>query len=423
MRRLVWLWLFAACGDNQTVTIVDARPELGCTPSQGGDVTLRKIVSGCSAMDSPPRPNCIDDVVTLVTSPPKDPRVFELEIHGTIRIIENDQLRVDPFLDISSDNGGPVFTPPDIGESGLLGLVFHPDYAHNRQFYVYYVRVNQDLMDPGHPWRDEIARYTTSATDPYKADLDTAQVVLSIPDPFLNHNGGMMEFGPDGYLYISTGDGGGRSATETGRPNAQDLTSRLGKILRIDVDHPDPGMVYSVPADNPFVGTSAMPEVFMRGLRNPWRWSFDVANGDMWIGDVGEGTWEELDYLPAGKQAGVDLGWVMYEGNSCFMPPCDPTGMTFPVEVHNHSEGWWAIIGGEVYRGRCFPDQVGYYFYTDCGYGYTRRGRMIGGGFVSEQLLQAVTYEPTTLHADGLGELWEADVKGNIFRIVEKTQP
>src|SRR5262249_53729307 len=151
--------------------------------------------------------------------------------------------------------------------------------------------------------------------------------------------------------------------------NGQDPHALLAKILRIDVDHTAPPRAYAIPAGNPFAdGAAGAPEVYILGVRNPWRWTFDPATGDMWIADVGQATIEELDVLPAGHQAGVNLGWSMYEGANCFKPPCDPTGKTFPQHVRTHDSGWNAIIGGRVYRGSCYPDLVGWYFFTDNGH-------------------------------------------------------
>lgn len=416
-RGLTILLALAACGDNRGgtgdgPTATDAAAV--CTPVRGTDVTLRWIVHGCDVPGAEPYPRCTDGVLTLVTSPPDDRRLFAVELEGRIRVVENEVLLADAFLDISDDNGGPVLTD---NELGLLGLAFHPDYASNGQLYVFYTRENPDPLDVDHPFLDVLARYTVSATDRNRADPDSGVAVLTIPDPYSNHNGGMIEFGSDGYLYISTGDGGGG-----GDPfgNAQNPDALLGKMLRIDVDHPDPGKPYGIPADNPYAtGAGGAPEVFMLGLRNPWRWSFDRATGDMWIGDVGQSDIEELDVLLAGQQVGRNLGWDMYEGNNCYTAPCDPAGMTFPLDTRDHVDSWWSIIGGQVYRGDCFPDLVGMYFYTDCGFGHMMGARLrIDGTLDAAQLPGDFIGNPTSLHADSRGELYETDALGNIFQIV-----
>ncbi|HUJ61431.1 MAG TPA: PQQ-dependent sugar dehydrogenase [Kofleriaceae bacterium] len=425
MRRLAAIALVGlfGCGDNRKLpadaaAIGDGPAAPASCPVRGDDVVLQPIVMACTAMGAPPPPACIDGVITLVTSPPGDTRSFVVELHGRIRVLENDQLVAAPFLDITKENGGPV-DGVGVSELGLLGLAFHPMYAINHQFYVFYTMDNPDPMDTDHPYLDVLARFTTSASDPDLADPTSGVELIAIPDPFPNHNAGMIEFGPDGYLYISTGDGGA-SSTSGSDPfrNAQNPSALLGKILRIDVDHQDPGKLYASPPDNPFYAGGGAPEVYILGLRNPWRWSFDQATGDMWIADVGLATWEELDVLPAGHQAGANLGWSKYEGNDCFEPPCDPTGMTFPVEIRNHSTGWWAIIGGEVYRGSCYPDLVGTYFYTDCGASTLMQGRLrIDDSFDGAPVEGSVRVNPASLHAGAGGELYETDIYGNIWRI------
>ena len=328
--------------------------------------------------------------------------MFAVERNGKIRILVDEKLQPGEFADLGDDAGGPVHT--DGNEMGLLGLAFHPGYAVDRQLYVFYTALNPDPIDTVHPYLDVLARYTADAADPDRLDRTSGEVVLSIPDPFSNHNAGMIEFGADGYLYISTGDGG-----YGGDPfgNAQNPDALLGKILRIDVDREDPGKRYAIPADNPYAGGGGAPEVFIRGLRNPWRWSFDRGTGDMWIGDVGQSEQEELDYLPAGQQAGINLGWNMYEGNGCYSPPCDPEGMTFPVDARARTPTpWWSIIGGQVYRGSCYPELVGWYVYTDCGYGGLVKAKV--GADRSRSIIDLantfIAY-PTSLHADARGEL------------------
>ena len=346
----------------------------------------------------------MSDTVVLVTSPPGDPRLFAVQRNGTIRILVDEQLTIAPFAKLGEDDGGPVHT--DGNEMGLLGLAFHPQFATNRELFVFYTALNPDPLSLGqYPYLDILARYRVGSSG--QLDPSTAEILLSILDPFSNHNGGMIEFGNDGLLYISTGDGGAG-----GDPfgNAQDPSSLLGKILRIDVDA---GTPYLIPADNPF------GEVFILGLRNPWRWSFDRATGDMWIGDVGQEHEEELNFLPAGKQAGVNLGWKMYEGNSCYSPPCDIAGKTFPIDSRARTPSpWWSIIGGQTYRGECFPDLVGWHVYTDCGHGGLAMARVgVDGSREIVDLANTFIAYPTSLHADSRGELYETNLDGSIFRI------
>jgi glucose/arabinose dehydrogenase len=313
------------------------RPQADCEPTPGTNVVLRRIATVEAGGGS-----------LLITSPPYDARLFVVNHDGKILIVEDEILLEKPFLDvrelIALEN-----------EQGLLGLAFHPAYEQNRTFYIYYASATENVL----------ARYTTRADDPYVADPDSAEIVLAIPDRFPNHNSGMLEFGPDGYLYISTGDGGGRSDPDE---NAENPTALHGKILRIDVDHPEAGRPYGIPDDNPFAGGGGAPEVYMMGLRNPWRWSFD-DNGDMYIGDVGFRTYEELNIVPAGTGAGMNFGWDEIEGNGhCNEPAteCSTKGTELPDYEWTHAgDGFCAIIGGAVYRGACYPDLVGTYLFTD----------------------------------------------------------
>jgi glucose/arabinose dehydrogenase len=236
-------------------------------------------------------------------------------------------------------------------ELGLLGLAFHPKFPADPRVFV-----NYTVKGP-------VSRISELTIDPVAWTVKNERILMTVDQPYVNHDAGQVAFGPDGFLYIGWGDGG-----SGGDPhgNGQDLKTLLGSMLRIDIDRKDGDRPYGIPADNPFAVGGGAPEIFIIGLRNPWRWSFDRATGDMWIGDVGQNMIEELDVLPAGQQAGKNLGWSMYEASSCYKPPCDPTGMTMPLDERNHTtSGWNAIIGGQVYRGPCYPDLVGTYFYTD----------------------------------------------------------
>jgi glucose/arabinose dehydrogenase len=262
-----------------------------------------------------------------------------------------------------------------------------------------------------------------SGTDPNRADAASCVDVLSILDFAGNHNGGMIEFGKDGYLYIGTGDGGGGGDPQR---TAQNTTNLLGKMLRIDVDNKDPGKEYAVPGDNPFGN-----EVFMLGLRNPWRWSFDTATGDMWIGDVGQGVIEEVDVLLAGQQKGKNLGWSVFEGTSCCMTQgdkctqsgtqaaCNLPDMVMPKDQRTHGQGWLAIIGGQVYRGSCYPDMVGWYFYSDNNKGGLAKARLVGDAFEKMDLTGTFPNNPASIHADSRGELFitTSSSPGRIYHI------
>jgi glucose/arabinose dehydrogenase len=401
-------WIVAACcvgcgGDDLPVVVPN------CTKTAGDTVVTRQIAFGCGQVGAPPAPGCIDGGLTLATSPPYDGRLFAVEQQGRIRILDKEVLQPDPFLDITTD----VVVS---GEQGLLGLAFHPDFRHNRQFYINYTAHNPDTTDTAHPWVNVLARYQASATDPSVADPTTATILLSIPHPYTNHNAGMLEFGRDGYLYMSTGDGG-----NSGDPffNGQNPNALLAKILRLDVDHPSDGRPYGIPSDNPFAdGTAGAPEVFILGVRNVWRFTFDRDTNALWIADVGQGKNEELDVLLPGEQAGANLGWNRWEGITCYNRPCDMTGFVFPKDDRDHATGWTAIIGGQVYRGSCYPDLVGWYFYTDYGFGHLAKALLHDDGTLEVvDLPGTFPASPSSIHADATGELYETNTKGNLYHI------
>jgi len=408
-----WLVLAASlvgCGDNKTADDKDTvQPFVKCdTPVFGRTVEMRLVAR-------------VTDTATLVTSPPRDSRLFVLQQTGAIRVIENGVVLREPFLDLSADAGGPVIC---CNELGLLGLAFHPQYATNGLFFVTYTA--RLTGDPLNEQRDVLARCSVSATDPNRADPASCVDVISIPDVAANHNGGMIEFGNDGFLYWGTGDGGTGGAGNpqalvdgTPTPNTKAL---LGKILRLDVDHKAPGREYSIPPGNPFAAGGGRPEIFIMGLRNPWRWSFDRGTGDMWIGDVGQKQVEELDVLRPHQQAGANLGWSVWEGSLCYAgsDACARVPSVFPQDERLHSDGWTSIIGGQVYRGACFPDLQGTYFYTD----YDDQGRLATATLDDDDTLTITdlpnTYPPNgaSLHEDAAGELYETDTAGNIFQLV-----
>jgi len=289
----------------------------------------------------------------LVTAAPGDnTRLFVVEQGGFIRIIRNGGLLERPFLNLAD-------SITCCGERGLLGLAFHPDYQSNGLFYV-----NYTAPGGGAAGRTRVARLQVSP-DADSADYSSQLTVIEIEQPVSNHNGGMLAFGPlDGYLYIGMGDGGG--AGDTGN-RAQTASVLLGKMLRIDVDHPDAGLNYGIPDDNPFVGAAdTLPEIWAFGLRNPWRWSFDRVTGDMWIGDVGQGMYEEIDFQSASSAGGENYGWRCREGAHDFNTSgdCD-LSFTEPFSEYNHVLGRQAITGGYVYRGCAIPELTGTYLYAD----------------------------------------------------------
>jgi glucose/arabinose dehydrogenase len=302
--------------------------------------------------------------LTHLTAPQGDARLFVVEQVGRIRIIRDGQVLATPFLDITDRVGSAD------NEQGLLALAFHPSFSSNRFFFVHYTNKNGDTR---------VERYTVSSTNADRADIATAKLILAVDQPYSNHNGGQLEFGPDGMLYLGLGDGGsGGDPHEYG----QSLATLLGKLLRIDVDRGDP---YAIPANNPFVGTSgARPEIWAYGLRNPWRFAFDPLTNRLYIADVGQNRYEEVDVVDY-RTAGLNYGWNVMEGAHCYeSASCNSAGMTMPVLEYTHSFGC-SITGGFVYRGTRSPQWVGHYFYSDYCSGWIRSFRVDGGGSVSAE--------------------------------------
>ena len=332
--------------------------------------------------------------------PPDDSgRMFVVEQPGRIRVAAASGLATAPFLDITDRVNSRG------NEQGLLGLAFHPWFAENSVFFVNYT-------DNGN--HNVIARFRRSG-DPNFADPSSETVLVSIDDPFPNHNGGVLAFGPDGYLYAGMGDGG-----SGGDPlgSGQNTGSLLGKILRLDVDGGEP---YAIPRDNPFAPSGGRPEVWAYGLRNPWRMSFDPSTGDLYIGDVGQGTWEEVDLLPAGAPGGANFGWNYREGAHAFAGSA-PAATRFidPISEYNHSEGGCSITGGYVYRGR-MPEWNGIYLYGDFCTGklwglLRRQGANLGAPWETD-LLYETESSITTFGQDTEGEVYLADRSGAVYRL------
>jgi glucose/arabinose dehydrogenase len=334
----------------------------------------------------------------FLTAPASDPRLFILEQPGRIRIVENGTLLPTPFLDLV----GQISSG---GERGLLGLAFHPSYATNGFFYVYYTALNGDLT---------IERYTVSAS-PNSANEGSAHVIITAPHSSqTNHNGGMLAFGTDGKLYIGTGDGGGGGDPDE---NGQDLGTLLGKLLRIDVDAADP---YQIPPDNPFVATAgARGEVWALGLRNPWRWAFDRPAGRLHIADVGQSAWEEVNVMPAAT-GGLNYGWDVMEGLHCYEPSsgCGQSGLTLPVLEYGHGEGC-SITGGFVYRGAAIPSLQGTYFYADYCAGWVRSFRYANNAATEQQEWAfGALGNILSFGEDADGELYILSANGAVYRIM-----
>jgi len=349
------------------------------------------------------------DRPVFVTGAPGDVgRLFIVEKPGAIRIWDGNQLLATPFLDIRDR----VLSRGQ--EQGLLGLAFAPDYATSGFFYVYYVDLSANV---------QISRFKVTG-DPALADPASELKVLNVKHPAANHNGGMLAFGPDGRLYAGLGDGGG--AGDVYR-NGQNPDTLLAKIIRLDVTS-DPSVPYRVPADNPWVirpwnGRPMLPEAWQMGLRNPWRFSFDRLTGDLWIGDVGQDAYEEVDTVQAGSNhvpgGGLNFGWSIMEGTHCYPETvqCDRTGLTLPILDYPHAGGDCSITGGYVYRGREHPALTGVYLYGDwCSgkiWGLAPDGR---GGWQHRQLL-ATQLSLSSFGEDSAGELYAVDLNGTVYGI------
>ncbi len=318
-------------------------------------VLLPSCGGGGGSFSTPPPANLVlNNVVSGLTNPlglekpPGDARLFVVEQPGTIRIIKNGALLSGTFLDIRS------LVNFDGQEQGLLGMAFHPNYSTNRKFYVNYNRDNGTRQTV-------IAEFQASASDPDQADPTTERDLLVINQPFTNHKGGQLVFGADGLLYIGLGDGG---IPPTDPNNSGlNLNTLLGKMLRIGVDPPFTGSLqYAIPPDNPFVGGGGLPEIYAYGLRNPWRFTLERGGSRIFVADVGESSWEEVDIL----QNGGNYGWSVMEGDHCFNPPtgCDTSNKVLPIIEYPHTVGI-AVIGGYVYKGTAIPSLANKYIFGD----------------------------------------------------------
>ncbi|RKY20156.1 MAG: hypothetical protein DRQ55_08610 [Planctomycetota bacterium] len=347
------------------------------------------------------------EIPVFATAPPGDlTRIFVLELYtGRVRLIKNGQLQAEPFLDL----GGQI---QPVGERGLLGMAFHPQYERNGSFFLFYNNVDGHTV---------LVRYQEDPNDPDRA-LPAGQLLLQIEQHFLEHNGGMIQFGPDGMLYLGSGDGGG-PLDPLG--NAQALDSLLGKVLRLDVDGGSP---YAIPADNPFVGVAgARPEIWLLGLRNPWRLCVDPVSGALLVGDVGVSTMEEVTRVPA-DGGGANLGWRCMEANLCTGLSgcaCSSAALVAPTYQYSHDEGC-AVIGGFVYRGQDLPGYAGRYFLADWCSGFVRSMRIGHGPATTvvdhaDQLVSG-SGQPlvglTSFGLDGRGELLLMSASGTLYRIV-----
>ena len=326
-------------------------------------------------------------------------RLFIVEQQGVIRIIQNGSLLPTPFLDITSK----VYFA---GESGLVGITFHPGYAQNGHFYVNYVQIVNSQR------QSIISEYKVSSTDPNQTDPASERILLTVDQPpFDNHKAGQLAFGPDGFLYFGLGDGG-----SGGDPfgNGQNTQVLLGKLMRIDVNSTSGSLPYAIPADNPFVAGGGRPEIWAYGLRNPWRFSFDTPTARLFLADVGQDAWEEVDLI----QKGGNYGWNTMEASHCFNPPsgCNTAGLILPITEYSHSEGN-AVIGGFVYHGNGIPALQGVYVFGDFGTGKIW-GLQETSATWTRTLLASTGKSISAFGRDQNGELYAVDYAGAVWKIV-----
>ena len=378
--RTLLLTSFAVAACNSSTPVVD--PPLA-------QVSLRaqEIASGLA---SP----------VYLTAPSGDARLFVVEQRGRIRIIQDGQLVSAPFLDITSRVSSG-------GERGLLSLAFHPQYRTNGFFYVNFT----DLAG-----NTRIERFTVSSNQNV-ANAASSKLILGVPQPAANHNGGLNLFGPDGMLYIGMGDGGGGGDPQR---NGQNRNTLLGSMLRIDVDRGDP---YAIPPGNPYAGqANARGELWAIGLRNPWRFAFDRQAGLLYIADVGQSRLEEVSIVPVAR-AGVNYGWNIMEGSACYSAStCDRQGLELPAVEYDHAAGACSVTGGFVYRGTAIPEIAGHYFYSDYCAGWVRSFRF-SNGTVSDQRSWEMgdLGSVTSFGEDASGELYIVSANGRVYRIVRAT--
>ncbi len=355
-------------------------------PGENGNVDLR-LVEVAGTFASP----------VYVTAPVGDPRLFIVEQAGRIRVVENGQTVSTPFLDIAARVGSG-------GERGLLSMAFHPQYRTNGFFYVYFTGTNGDIR---------IERFSVSA-NPNVANAASGKVILTVPHPRGNHNGGLAMFGPDGMLYLGLGDGGGGGDPDR---NGQNENTLLGALLRIDVDDGDP---YAIPASNPYASRNdAKREIWAIGLRNPWRFSFDRQGGNLYVADVGQGELEEVNVVSA-TRAGVNYGWNVMEGSACYnASSCNRQGLELPALEYNHVGSACSVTGGFVYRGAAIPEIVGHYFYGDYCAGFVKSFRYQAGAVAEERTWSFGNIgSVTSFGEDAAGEIY-ITAGSKVYRIAK----
>ena len=325
-------------------------------------------------------------------------RLFVVEQNGAIWIVSDGKTLSRPFIDLSDR------VTRRSSEQGLLGLAFDPNYSSNGRFFVHYSDRNGDAV---------VMEFVVS-DEANSANYNSGRYVLTQSQPYRNHNGGQIAFGPDGHLYIGLGDGGSAGDPQH---NGQNLANWLGAILRVNIES---SVGYTVPSDNPFLFTQdAKPEIWVYGLRNPWRFSFDRITGDLYIGDVGQNDWEEINFQSVGSPGGENYGWRHMEGSHCYQRGCDPELYTKPVAEYHHSNGGCSITGGYVYRGEVLSDLKGSYIYADyCSGSIWRLVRSTSGEW-DESLIIESKLKISSFGEDEMGEVYVVDYEGGIYRIID----
>ncbi len=387
---------FASVDEDGLVTGRAAGTTMITATSEGQSGSAELTVSGVTtAIALAPIVDGLANPVYLTAPPGDNDRVFIVEKGGVISIVKDGQQLAEPFLDISNlvSNGS---------EQGLLSMAFHPAYAENGRFYVYYTDTGGDT---------EVVQYTVTA-DPDVADPASASPIISVEQPFSNHNGGLLLFGSDGMLYIGLGDGGSAGDPQD---HGQNLGTLLGTILRIDVDG---GTPYAIPSDNPFVADpNALDEIWAYGLRNPWRYALDPVDNVIYIADVGQNAWEEVN-AQAADAGGLNYGWNIMEASTCFVSdPCDQTGLVLPAVEYGHNPEC-SVTGGFVYRGGAMPSLRGRYFYSDYCAGWIRSFRFDGGQVTEETEWLPDVGNVLSFGQDALGELYVLTDDGRVRKIV-----
>jgi glucose/arabinose dehydrogenase len=388
---------------STSVATAPATGSPGAAPSRPGS-TNPPLPTGPDALALEPFAEGLQTPIGLASAGDGSGRLYVLEQAGRVRVVERDgTVRPEPFVDLSDRilSGG---------ERGLLGIAFHPDYPRNRRLFVHYSRAGDGAT---------VVSELRASANGRTADPSSERILLGVTQPFANHNGGRIAFGPDGYLYIGLGDGG---AGGDPYANAQNTNVLLGKLLRIDVDgQPSAGRAYAIPRDNPFAPGGVRPgggapEVWVYGLRNPWQFSFDPEGGDLYIGDVGQGRWEEVNRQPGDSRGGENYGWAVMEGRHCYLSNCNQVPYVKPIAEYTHRQGC-SITGGFVYRGTRQPELDGIYVFGDYCSGLVFTLQVDEGTVTPKVVLES----GLSITAFGVGEddeIYVADINGSIQRVM-----